>query len=246
MAVPVPTDWIEACIRKAPCEDWRIILAFARYAGMRSHETRIQKWEDIDLPNNVLLVRSHKSPPVRRCPIFPELRPHLLRAQEMAPDGAVFVQSRYDHDANILTTLEKIITRAGLVPWEKPMQNLRATRETELLAHYPAKDVSSWLGNSPDVANKHYAMTMQASFDRAIAEGARITGVTAGVSRKVPPKVPRTSLDDPPLSEDTKKANAENPENNWVCLASAVADLPLNYPARTRTSGENQGKNAIR
>ena len=178
MAVPVPTDWIEACIRKAPCEDWRIILAFARYAGMRSHETRIQKWEDIDLPNNVLLVRSHKSPPVRRCPIFPELRPHLLRAQEMAPDGAVFVQSRYDHDANILTTLEKIITRAGLVPWEKPMQNLRATRETELLAHYPAKDVTSWLGNSPTVANNHYAMVMQASFDRAVVDGAKIVGLT--------------------------------------------------------------------
>jgi hypothetical protein len=58
------------------------------------------------------------------------------------------------------------------------MQNLRATRETELLAHYPAKDVTSWLGNSPDVANKHYAMTMQASFDRAITDGGVIEGLT--------------------------------------------------------------------
>ncbi|WP_404307628.1 hypothetical protein [Neorhodopirellula lusitana] len=152
--VLVPADWIEACNRKAPCEDWRIILAFARYAGMRSHETRIQKWEDIDLPNNVMLVRSHKSPPVRRCPIFPELRSHLLRAKEYAPSGAVYVQTRYGHADNILTTLDKIISRAGLVLWEKPMQNLRATRETELLAHYPAKDVTSWLGNSPTVAEQ--------------------------------------------------------------------------------------------
>ena len=35
----IPAEWIESCIRKAPCEDWRIIMAFARYAGMRSHET---------------------------------------------------------------------------------------------------------------------------------------------------------------------------------------------------------------
>ncbi len=86
----------------------------------------------------------------------------------MAPSGAEFVQTRYSHDANLLTTLGKIVTKAGLVPWPKLMQNLRATRETELLAHYPAKDVTSWLGNSPAVANKHYAMTMQASFDRAV------------------------------------------------------------------------------
>ena len=44
-------------LRKAPCENWRIILALARYGGLRSHETRIQKWEDIDLPNNTMLVR---------------------------------------------------------------------------------------------------------------------------------------------------------------------------------------------
>jgi integrase len=155
----VPAEWIETCIRKAPCEDWRIILAFARYAGMRSHETRIQKWDDIDLVNNVMVVRSNKTPAVRRCPIFPELRPHLLRAREMAPEGAIYVQTRYSHDANITTTLEKIILKAGLTPWPKLMQNLRATRETELLAHYPAKDVTSWLGNSPEVANRHYAMT---------------------------------------------------------------------------------------
>lgn len=118
-----------------PCEDWRIILALARYAGMRSHECRIQRWEDIDLANSRMVVRSNKTPPVRSCPIFPELMPHLLRAREMAPAGAEFVQNRYTPDANLLTTLAKIVTKAGLGPWPKLMQNLRATRETELLAH---------------------------------------------------------------------------------------------------------------
>jgi hypothetical protein len=101
----------------------------------------------------------------------------------MAPEGAVYVQTRYGVSDNILTTMEKIIERASLVPWQKPMQNLRATRETELLAHYPAKDVTSWLGNSPEVANNHYAMTMHASFDRAITDGAKVLGVTAGITK---------------------------------------------------------------
>src|SRR6056297_402049 len=239
--VMVPADWIEACIRKSPCEDWRIMLAFARYAGMRSHETRIQRWEDIDLVNNVMIVRSNKNPPVRRCPIFPELRPHLLRAREYAPEGAEMVVTRYDAKANILTTLGKIITKAGLVPWEKPMQNLRATRETELLAHYPAKDVTSWLGNSPTVANNHYAMVMQESFDRATVEGAKIVGVTTtppSSSKSADETAPQKTPRNPPLTmqakggnpETQKKPIEENPVNNWVCLQSALADLPLATP----------------
>lgn len=52
------------------------------------------------------------------------------------------------------------------------IQNLRASRETELMAKYPAKDATSWIGNSVAVANKHYAMKLRDSFSRAIAEGA--------------------------------------------------------------------------
>jgi len=33
-----------------------------------------------------------------------------------------------------------------------------ASRETELLARFPSKDVSAWLGNSVPVALRHYAM----------------------------------------------------------------------------------------
>ena len=42
--VMVPADWIEACIRKAPCEDWRIILALARY-GDGEHDPENQPAE---------------------------------------------------------------------------------------------------------------------------------------------------------------------------------------------------------
>ncbi len=127
----------------------------------------------------------------------------------------------------------------------------KANRETELLAHDPAKDVTSWLGNSPDVADKHYAMTMQASFDQAIVDGAKIFGVTTivqssvmsqevgqikdtgVVTEKTPQNPPQTLRDNGVLNDDTKKADAENPVNNWICLASAISVLPLSYPART-------------
>jgi integrase len=243
----VPAAWIEACIRVAPCEDWRIILALARYGGLRSHECRLQRWEDIDLANNRMMVRSNKTPPVRPCPIFPELRPHLLRAREMAPAGAEFVQTRYQTDANIQTTLAKIVTKAGLTPWPKLMQNLRATRETELLAHYPAKDVTTWLGNSPEVAAKHYAMPMQQSFQRAVVEGAKLDGLLGGAAgtmpqtaagvlpKKVPLKVPQTFAETAGKRQPTKTAGTQNPAFGCGFLLPAVGVTLYSCPTRTRT-----------
>lgn len=57
-----------------------------------------------------------------------------------------------------------------MTPWPKLLQNLRATRETELLGRFPAKDVTTWLGNSPKVAFKHYAMATLDALRRAVSE----------------------------------------------------------------------------
>ncbi len=219
----VPADWIERCIKHANCEDWRIKLAFARYAGMRSHETRIQRWADIDIPNRKMVVRSNKTPPERVCPIFPELLPHLMRAKEMAPEGADLVVTRYTADAGISETFKKIIKRAGLTAWPKLMQNLRATRETELIAEYPIKDVAAWLGNSAPIAMKHYAMTMQSSFERAIQNGA---GVPGNVPQNSPHDI-ASNGSHPPASENDELKNINK---NGVLIAVDRYQQPLAVP----------------
>ncbi len=63
----------------------------------------------------------------------------------------------------------KIIKRAGLIPWVKPFQNLRSTRETELMEIYPSHVVVSWIGHSEKVARQHYLQTTDAHFERAVA-----------------------------------------------------------------------------
>ncbi len=218
----VPAEWIERCIQQAPCEDWRIMIALARYGGFRSHETRMQRWKDIDIPNRRMIVRSNKTPPERVCPIFPELLPHILRAREMAPTGAELVVTRYSTDANIGTTFAKIVKKAGLVPWGKLFQNLRATRETELIAKFPIKDVASWLGNSAPIAMKHYAMTMKSSFDRAIQEGAR------GVHENPPQNPPHSMARDGNQQQSPEwDDQQESPQNTGSCgLSSAVEGDP--------------------
>ena len=220
----VPADWIERCIKHAGCEDWRIMLAFARYAGMRSHETRMQRWSDIDIPNRKMIVRSTKTPPERVCPIFPELLPHLMRAKEMAPEGAELVVSRYGPKNNVGETMKKIIKRAGLEQWPKMFQNLRATRETELIAVYPIKDVASWLGNSAPIAMKHYAMTMQSSFERAITNGAR---AVPGFS---PPNSPPDIATKGGHQHSSESDELQEAAENGVLIAGDCHGAPLSMP----------------
>ena len=61
------------------------------------------------------------------------------------------------------------IKNAGLTPWPKIFQNCRSTRETELfkMTDGNVKAVCEWIGNSPEVAMKHYAQTTEADTKEA-------------------------------------------------------------------------------
>jgi hypothetical protein len=57
--------------------------------------------------------------------------------------------------------------KAGLKPWPKLFQNLRATRETELAEQFPVHVVCEWIGNSPRVAAKHYLQVTEHHYAKA-------------------------------------------------------------------------------
>lgn len=143
----------------------KLMLAMCRFGGLRRHEVALMNWEDIDFGTGAMTIRSHKTPPVRTCPLFSELRPLI----EPYRRSAGKVQGKWHCDSNApATVLKKDCDRLGLKLWAKPFQNLRASRETELLNKYPIVDVTGWLGNSPTVAIKHYAMSMNKNFQDAI------------------------------------------------------------------------------
>ncbi len=110
----------------------------------------------------------HEGKGERWVPLFPELRPYLAEAFELAPEGAVYVINRYrDVDKNFRTRLMRIIRRAGLEPWPKLFHNLRASRETELAAVYPLHVVCAWIGNTERIAAKHYLQVTEDYFTLA-------------------------------------------------------------------------------
>jgi len=165
---------LDAC----PDAQWRLLFALSRYGGLRCPSEHLTlRWGDVDLVANRFTVRSPKTEHIDGCesrevPIFPELRPYFEDAIALAGDEAIdptaFVITRYrTPGVNLRTQLERIIARAGLKPWPKLFQNLRATRETELAEKFPIHVVCKWIGNSQAVAAKHYLQTTDEHFSEA-------------------------------------------------------------------------------
>ena len=74
--------------------------------------------------------------------------------------------------ANLRTTAEKVIERAGAETWPRLFQNLRASCETDWVQIYPAHVCAKWLGHSPTMAAQHDLQVRDAHFRDAIAGGA--------------------------------------------------------------------------
>jgi len=170
----VSRDEAEKVLDACPDSQWRLLFALSRYGGLRCPSEHLAlKWGDINWDAGRMTVHSpktehHEGKDSRIVPIFPELLPDLEAVWDEAPEGTEYVITRYrDCNANLRTQLNRIIRRAGLKPWPKLFQNLRATRETELAEEFPAHVVCQSIGNSEAVARKHYLQVTDAHFEQA-------------------------------------------------------------------------------
>ena len=141
------------------------------------------EWSWVDLPASTMKVFSRKNQRYeakrwREVPIFPELRSPLERAWDLAPVGAKFViQGHRQGERSLYSALQKRLKKTAIAPWPKLFVNLRSSRETELVEEYPLHVVTSWLGNSPEIAAKHYLQVTAGHFSRAIGcEGSEEQG----------------------------------------------------------------------
>lgn len=169
---------LDAC----PDVEWRLLFGLSRYGGLHfPSESFDLRWEDTVWVRSRMTVRSpktehHEDGASRVVPIFPERLPHLWDAFEATEARAEYVITRYrDTRQNLRTQLSRIIKRAGLTPWPKLWQNLRATREAELVESFPTHVACARIGNSQAVAAKHYPQTTDERYAWAVnGEGAAL------------------------------------------------------------------------
>jgi integrase len=224
----IPREDIARVLAACPNHDWKVIVALSRYGGLRCpSEVLSLRWEDINWETGRVVVTSPKTEHfadkgTRVIPLFPELRPILMDAFDAAPEGAEYVvDAKYRLaaqgpngwlNANLRTTFFRIIRRAGLAPWPRLFHNMRASRETELVESYPVQVVTSWLGNTPAVAMKHYLMTTDAHFEAALAAPANAEKSGGGVER-----IPAQQVHAEPRHES--QVQPEKKKNPAVCGA---------------------------
>ncbi len=187
---------LEAC----PDSQWKLLFALSRYGGLRCPSEHLALlWGDVDFDAGKITVRSpktehHEGKGIRVMPLFPELRPYLETVRdEFLEDfdpkekrlSEQPVITRYrESNINLRTQLCKIIRRAGLKPWPKLFQNLRATRATELADQFPTHVAADWLGHSTMIADKHYRQTTADHFARGTAPCAAVTCGNGRIERQ--------------------------------------------------------------
>ena len=171
----VDHETIQRVLDACPSAKWRAVVSLCRFGGLRCpSEILCLTWGDILWDSSRIVVTApktahHKGHEQRVILMFPELQKPLLEVAERSAEKVAPVITRYrSGNQNLRTTFNKIVKRAGIIPWPKPFQNLRSTRETELMETYPSHVVCKWIGNSEAVARKHYLQVTDAHFEKAV------------------------------------------------------------------------------
>ena len=146
----------------------RLIIALARYGGLRCPSELVGlKWSEVNWKRNRFIVHSPKTEgqgkAKRTVPIFKELYPFFREAFDVAPEGVDRVFPEIAPQKSLGSFIVKLATKADIVLWVKPFQNMRSTRATELIEVYPAHIVNAWMGHTEAVAMEYYRQTGKAA-----------------------------------------------------------------------------------
>ena len=195
--VYIDEELIYRIMEHVPDAEWRLIISLWRFAGFRgSTEPLLLRWQDIqwDEGGNTgqIIIHSIKTKryvgqATRIIPIFPELVKPLRATFEQSKEGDIYVIMKHAPHylrghvnrgslekvkANLGTVFAKYVEKAGIQPWAKIVNNLRASFETDLLnGKYDTPDrrigiqtIAKWLGHSPKVMLQHYGRVSHEDF----------------------------------------------------------------------------------
>jgi len=160
-------------------QEWRALIVLLRCCGLRCpSETNALRWSDVDFETGGLDVDDVKNTRRRLCPLFKPVRVELERLRKIRGDKpGVFVFSESLRTvSNLRTTFKKLVYRAGLEPWPKLFQNLRANASTDVSDEYGPKCESDWLGHSAEISLTHYQQIPPEKRERALNDDWGLVG----------------------------------------------------------------------
>ncbi len=136
--------------------EYRLAFLLARFCGLRvPSELNGLRWANVDLATNVLLVYAPKTARRRAVPLLPVVANALTQQFARCPTGQETVFGRERKLPVLRRAVEPAILCAGLAPWEKLFQNLRASFATDCVRNLPAHSAATILGHGQAVAAKN-------------------------------------------------------------------------------------------
>lgn len=158
----------------------RLLLAITRYAGVRCPSEAVPfEWDWIRWEESTLRVKSPKTArypdgAFRSVPIFPELQQHLQDAWDNPQCNRQLFPSLQMSNFALTKRLKAVCIKAGVKPWQKPWNNIRASCETDWIAeHKDIFRVAAWMGHSPQVALEHYSRIAKEHATSSIARASQ-------------------------------------------------------------------------
>ncbi len=183
------------------------------------------KWTDIDWEANTIRLESPKTASKgkgeRLVPIFPEVAKLLMLQSETVPTGTVYVFPTLRSHTNSATSAVKFVKAAGVEVWDKFWNALRASCETDLMDKYDLRRACAWIGNSPRIAMKHYALLRKSDYLDIGLENKELTESKSGA---------KSGAEQARIREKDREQTPENVGN--PCIAAPLIAGAGLEPAR--------------
>ena len=192
---------LEAC----PNQRWRALFVLSRYIGIRiPSELYTLKWSDVHFSDpskdgeagrGFIYIHDQKrkhhgdNMALRRSPLWANVERELIALYNEAKEGEEFLFPEVKKSSNLRTDFVRIVKRAGVEVYPKIFHNLRSSCETEYeRAGVKPTVYCRWLGNSPQVAVRHYVQYGEEDFQAGYSISLN-SGIIGQNSEKVSIKV---------------------------------------------------------
>jgi len=161
----------ERILAACPTTEWKLMFSLWRFAGLRKTEIYELKWSGVLWDSGKILVPSpktkhHEGREERYVPIG-DIYPILREAFEQPGQGDLIITQYSRSNSNLDKPMKKILADAGVTPWPKLFQNMRASCETDWLDRgISAHVVANWIGHSVKIQVTNYAQVDAHHFDK--------------------------------------------------------------------------------
>ena len=151
---------MDALLDACPNVEFRALLCLVRFGGVRCpSEVKGMRWTQIHWHNDTFIASGPKTGS-RPVPMFKELRDAMSDLWDDAGEKVEWIFPNLQSHAHTTAKFKALCKRAGITPWNRTFDNMRASCITDWMRAYHGNrtiaEIAAWAGHSPKTLMDHY------------------------------------------------------------------------------------------